>query len=188
MSSHHFVREDQEPALVVLSGSEKAYAHTQPLLEWSPLVIVTEEALEQVLTWGVKIDVIIAREEHKPDLLQRLTFFGPLKFVWRGAGEDSLTLALHFLLASKQRYVNIVTDHELFQQLDSWMMQLHIVIHQKDFRWSAIISGRFEKWLPANYAYVVREASGAREKFTTTQEGIIRLQRDAPFWFGEEVD
>lgn len=187
MSSHHFVREDQEPALIILSGSEQAHAQTQPLLEWSPLVIVAEEALEQVLDWGVKIDVVVAQEERKKYLLQRLTFFGPMKFVWRGVTEDNLTLALHFLLASKQRYVNIVTNNDLAQELDSWMMQLSIVIHQPDFRWSSVASGNFEKWLPANYRYVIREQADAVEKFETAQEGIISLKRNNPFWFGEEA-
>src|SRR5690606_13901028 len=61
MSSHHFVKEGQEPALLILDEVDSSLV--QPLLEWSPLVIVAEAAVHHVLAWGIKIDVLLASDE-----------------------------------------------------------------------------------------------------------------------------
>ena len=57
MSSHHFVKEDQEPALIIADASAVSFEKIQELLEWSPTVIVMESSLEMVLSWGIKMDV-----------------------------------------------------------------------------------------------------------------------------------
>jgi len=62
MSSHHFVKEQQEPALLILDTSV-SYETMSPLLEWSPTVLVTELAIDAVLSWGIKVDVILATSE-----------------------------------------------------------------------------------------------------------------------------
>ena len=43
MSSHHFVKEGQEPALLIMDALSLALI--EPLLEWAPQVIVCENAL-----------------------------------------------------------------------------------------------------------------------------------------------
>ena len=41
MSSHHIVRDDQEPALIIANGASCSNELLGQLLEWSPIVIVT---------------------------------------------------------------------------------------------------------------------------------------------------
>ena len=57
MSSHHFVKEGQEPALFILDNI--AFRYAESLLEWVPLVMVADSVLESVLQWGIKIDVVL---------------------------------------------------------------------------------------------------------------------------------
>jgi len=59
MSSHHVVREKQEPALIIANGAACSPDLLGQLLEWSPTVIVLDGALERVLDLGIKIDVIL---------------------------------------------------------------------------------------------------------------------------------
>ena len=59
MSSHHIVREKQEPALIIANGAECSEQLLGQLLEWSPTVVVLDGALDRVLSLGVKIDVIL---------------------------------------------------------------------------------------------------------------------------------
>lgn len=59
MSSHHVVREKQEPALVIANGEACSSDLLGQLLEWSPTVIVLDGALERALRLGIKIDVIL---------------------------------------------------------------------------------------------------------------------------------
>ena len=59
MSSHHIVRDDQEPALIIANGASCSEELIGQLLEWSPLVIVLDSAMDRVLELGIKIDVLL---------------------------------------------------------------------------------------------------------------------------------
>ena len=59
MSSHHIVRDDQEPALIIANGASCNEELLGQLLEWSPLVIVLDSAMERVLDLGIKVDVLL---------------------------------------------------------------------------------------------------------------------------------
>jgi thiamine pyrophosphokinase len=59
MSSHHIVREKQEPALLVLGMDNFSDELLGQLLEWSPTVIATEIMAEKLNANGIKIDCVI---------------------------------------------------------------------------------------------------------------------------------
>lgn len=59
MSSHHIVRNDQEPALIIANGESCSLELLNQLLEWSPFVIVLDSAIERVINLGIKVDVLI---------------------------------------------------------------------------------------------------------------------------------
>ena len=59
MSSHHIDRDDQEPALIIANGAACSEELLGQLLEWSPLVIVLDSAIERVLELGIKVDVLL---------------------------------------------------------------------------------------------------------------------------------
>ena len=80
MSSHHFVKEQQEPAVLILNTEGFSFDSISPLLEWVPTVLVAETCVEQVLTWVIKIDVILASQEFQQKNLQLLEEQYPLKF------------------------------------------------------------------------------------------------------------
>ena len=46
MSSHHFVKEQQEPAVFILEVEGISFETVAPLLEWSPTLLVAQEAVE----------------------------------------------------------------------------------------------------------------------------------------------
>ena len=59
MSSHHIVKDDQEPALIIANGASCATELMGQLLEWSPWVIVLDSAIERVLPLNIKVDVVL---------------------------------------------------------------------------------------------------------------------------------
>ena len=59
MSSHHIVRDDQEPALIIANGAVCKPELLGQLLEWSPLVVVLDSAMERVMELDVKVDVLL---------------------------------------------------------------------------------------------------------------------------------
>ena len=59
MSSHHIVRDDQAPALIIANGASCNPDLLGQLLEWSPLVIVLDSAMERVMKLDIKVDVLL---------------------------------------------------------------------------------------------------------------------------------
>lgn len=59
MSSHHIVRDKQEPALMIANGDSCNGELMGQLLEWSPYVLVLDGALDRVLQRGIKVDAVL---------------------------------------------------------------------------------------------------------------------------------
>ena len=59
MSSHHIVREKQEPALYIHHLGNFDEENLGQLLEWSPTIVVAASEYEKALSLGIKIDVVI---------------------------------------------------------------------------------------------------------------------------------
>src|SRR5690349_14901404 len=109
MSSHHFVKEGQEPALLILDPF--ALDPIEPLLEWAPLVVVVDQALEKVWHWGFKIDVVVTIPEQIEELTNRVAHQMPLTILHSRTNESALTTALSFLKEKKQSSVNIIAEN-----------------------------------------------------------------------------
>lgn len=185
MSSHHIVREDQEPALLMIDADAIAFEKIQQLLEWSPTIMVAGQALEKVASWGIKIDVILTHPAERASL----SFFVDEQnsVQWVDSTHSALEDGLNYFLSTKQQNVNLVmlaTDH-LFFMVEQWAQRLSLSIFDRDMRWSLIAKGKFEKWFPNGSVYQVREGDQSLRK-VVTQDGIVTLERSHLFWVGEE--
>jgi len=141
MSSHHFVKEQQEPALLILDVSNISFETISPLLEWSPTVLVAESAIDAVLSWGIKIDLLLAREEYQKSHITLLEEQYPVKFMT--VKEDKfLEEGLHFLIASKHGAVNVVGyDHTKVTELETLINLIDIVIIDGPIRYFPVKKG-----------------------------------------------
>jgi hypothetical protein len=194
MSSHHFVREGQEPALLILDPVELSLA--EPLLEWAPLVIVTSRALENVLEWSIKIDAIIAGPELIDHLKEKLLAQAPLTII-ESTPDAIFETALYFSIASKQRAVSILTNDALsaIERAKDFIDKLGINVLSDSCKWSAISSGIFRKWLPAGARLQLYGLPGisfnnlkkSGEEAEVLTDGIVEVNHPAPFWVGEAV-
>lgn len=195
MSSHHFVKEGQEPALFI----QHAVSHRliEPLLEWAPLVIVAGSVIEEVLVWGIKIDVVLT--DHMADELSlRLADQMPVRIIEFESEPGIQTALYHFLKSEGQKNVTIVSDHtpvwmEFLQDkedLDS------VVIVQETARWLSVKSGWFEKWLPADsqlevlpasieHPYEVKGADSQGDKLIVKADSMVSIKSRRRFWVGE---
>jgi thiamine pyrophosphokinase len=59
MSSHHFVKEGQEPALIIANGESCSYELLVSVMEWCPLVVVLDGAYERVKKLQIQPDIVI---------------------------------------------------------------------------------------------------------------------------------
>jgi thiamine pyrophosphokinase len=59
MSSHHIVKDKQEPALIIANGEACSEEKLGQLLEWSPFVVVLDGAIKRVCDLKIKADVLL---------------------------------------------------------------------------------------------------------------------------------
>ena len=183
MSSHHIIREDQEPALLIMDALAVEFEQVQELLEWSPTVMVAERVLTEVLGWGIKIDVVIAREENISNLTTSLLDQSPVRLISYNPLEEALPTALSFLIASKQKAVNIIATESL-ESFESFT-SLDISVFQSGKRWSFIRNGSYEKWFPAGRIVRLFPTNGQPD-IKTERDGLVTINREKGFWVSEE--
>ena len=193
MSSHHFVKEGQEPALFIFEALSLEIA--QPLLEWVPTVVVADSAVEDVLQWGIKIDIVLQRKVPFRELEEMLANQTPIRII-RCKTDNVVAEGLRFLIQNHSAAVSLIAepDAELFKELEKFIHQLQIGVFSKTQKWSAIVS-KFEKWLPAGSKIVVKAhpSSGLQlqgltqkgEEWETTTAGLVQAQARSAFWVGE---
>ena len=182
MSSHHIVRENQEPALLIVDAHAVSFEVIQELLEWSPTVLVTEKALQEVMTWGIKIDVVIALDASIPKLTESLHDQFPLKLISCQGEVDAIATALYFLIAAKQKAVNIVSSERL-ENFEPFA-DLDVSVLQSGKRWSFIRSCIYQKWFPIGRE--VHVFPHDQDTLKTTQDGTVVIRKENGFWVAEE--
>jgi thiamine pyrophosphokinase len=158
MSSHHIVRDDQEPALIIANGASCSFELLGQLLEWSPLVVVLDNAIERVLQLNIKVDVLLGDfdDDFNPETYKEKQF--PLEIV-HAPNQDKTDLekAFEYLIEKGHKAVNVVwatgkrTDHTItnITNIVSYRNSLKIVIlddHSKVF----LLPNTFNKWYTKN--------------------------------------
>ena len=158
MSSHHIVRDDQEPALIIANGAACSSELLGQLLEWSPFVIVLDSAIERVLELGIKVDVLLGDFDRgfDPEYYKDKQF--PLEIVYApDQNKTDLEKAFDYLIERKIPMVNVVwatgkrADHTItnLTNIVRYRDLLKIVIiddHSKIF----LLPSKFEKWYTEN--------------------------------------
>ena len=193
MSSHHIVKENQEPALLILNTEAIPFEKLQELLEWSPTVIVTESSLEKAVGWGIKIDVVLAAAERIQSLTQTLQHQVPIQFVSFENDKEIITNVIEFLKSSHQKAVNVLANSwGDFEKLQIANLDCELFFEGK--RWSFAKDGRFRKWYERDTQLYVYPNSvefysitGASKSLSPENNGIVQLESVLPFWVGEEV-
>jgi thiamine pyrophosphokinase len=157
MSSHHIVRDDQEPALIIANGAACDPELLGQLLEWSPLVVVLDSAIERVLELGIKVDVLLGDFDHGFDPEIYRTSQYPIEIVYApDQNKTDLEKAFDYLIQRQIPAANVVwatgkrADHTItnLTNIVRYRNLLKIVIlddHSKIF----LLPNKFEKWYTA---------------------------------------
>jgi thiamine pyrophosphokinase len=186
MSSHHIVREKQEPALLIMNLDGFESENLGQILEWSPTVIVQEDIYELADSLAIKIDGVLTSN---PDFLAQentriiLTDTDPL--------ED----CLKFLVGEGYPAVNIITKEFTLKDYALFVEDIDIVVFIGDQKIFPVRSG-FSKWQPAGEdVHLLHEinnlsTSGLKAKeehiLETEKDGFYSLTFDQPFIFISE--
>ena len=187
MSSHHIVREKQEPALLIMNLDGFESEHLGQILEWSPTVIVSEDIYELADSLALKIDAVITRDpgfnaQESTRLI--LTDTEPL--------ED----ALKYLVGENYPAVNIITKNFILKDYALFVNDIDIVVFIAGKKIFPVRSG-FSKWQPAGeQIHLLHEVNnlkisglivGADHVLKTEKDGFYSLTFDQPFMFIAET-
>ncbi|MFY7735030.1 MAG: thiamine diphosphokinase [Bacteroidia bacterium] len=158
MSSHHIVRDEQEPALIIANGQSCSFELMGQLLEWSPIVMVLDGAIHSVLELGIKIDVVLGDFDKTENWEELLANQQPVEVVHTpDQNKTDLEKGLDYLIAKGHKAVNILwatgkrADHAInnLSTLVKYKNQITIVMlddHSRIFN----LPTHFTKWYPAN--------------------------------------
>jgi thiamine pyrophosphokinase len=161
MSSHHIVKDKQEPALIIANGASCKFELLEQLLGWSPFVVVLDGAIERVLDLGIKVDVLLGdfdRGEVDLEKIKKDQF--PIEIIHTPDQEKTdLEKGIEFLIKRGFPAVNILwatglrMDHTLANvfNLIKYKNQIKLILlddHSKIIPLNAK-EHAFEKWYAA---------------------------------------
>lgn len=195
MSSHHIVRENQEPALLIANAKAISFEKIQELLEWMPTVVVLSTEIEQVIAWGIKVDVVIAPSSEMTQWRDKLVDQSPIRIISYNPGDDPIVTAFYFLTASKATAVNCLLGGKDDLKRIEASSTLDIEAFTDNILWSYLKKGHFEKWFPAGTVlYLLPEEMKSEfpqffsGNYRTSEDGMVSLKSSCPFWIGEELN
>jgi thiamine pyrophosphokinase len=158
MSSHHFVKDKQEPALIIANGQECSDELLGQLLEWNPFVVVLDNAIYRVLDRGIKPDLWLGDFDQAHDFEAIKNRVYPLEIVHTpDQDKTDLEKALDLLVERNYPAANIVwatgrrADHTItnITNLVRHKNKIKTVIFD-DYSRIFPLAESFEKWYPAH--------------------------------------
>ncbi|GAB2701450.1 thiamine diphosphokinase [Mucilaginibacter koreensis] len=171
MSSHHIVREKQEPALLILSLTGFDTEHLGQLLEWSPTLIAAAPVADDLLAADIHIDYLLTDNADTPPAQPGLQII-------TAAPDDFLKAGLNFLIEKGYPAVNLITHEFEPQVYETYWESINLVIYCMQQKAYAVKSG-FEKWLPAKtHLYIFNPPVDLNRKNLLLQSGNAWLVPD----------
>lgn len=194
MSSHHFVREGQEPALLI-TGHAK-FSSVEGLLEWAPTIMISADSVEAVLSWGIRIDAVLGKESETAHIRNRFAEEQIVDII-EVPGEGSLFgAATDYLLNRRQNQLAVVADSftDIRPVVESQLSRISVVVLDNDFRWIPV-QQEFRKWSSQSTVYRVVSSEGSTFEteglrsdlggYVAEYDGLIRVVAHGLIWIGE---
>ncbi|TDG37576.1 thiamine pyrophosphokinase [Pedobacter changchengzhani] len=168
MSSHHIVKEKQEPALYIDELGDFDEELLGQLLEWSPTLLVNAEGYDKVLSLGLKVDVLVNGD---PQNTQENTKVIQAKF-------EPLIVAINYLVAEKYPAVNVITNTFEIERFGCFSDKINLVVFTAKSKHYTIKSG-FSVWKPAGIEFqIFGNADVEMSNVKEINERIFEVEKD----------
>ncbi|MFZ4261425.1 hypothetical protein ACFRAE_05240 [Sphingobacterium sp. HJSM2_6] len=142
MSSHHIIRENQEPALFIADYFSLSTEHLGQLLEWSPTLLALASQYDFLQSAGIKVDVLLAPSETIIDDLEEHT-----EIIYYG---NSYWQTLFTYLQEKKNVNLHILSQELdFKALEPWLELFTINVLRGNRK--VLFQKEYHKWLPKGF-------------------------------------
>ncbi|MGY8982666.1 MAG: hypothetical protein ACKVJ9_09535 [Cytophagales bacterium] len=152
MSSHHFVKENQEPALIIDHLTAFPFSKLEDLLEWAPQVICLSDAVPEALMYQFKIDVImgidldVSTYTDFQDHIECISLTGNL---WEGV--------ISYLNKLKVPGAYFITDqahaHQLINQMKPYAPYFDLQVISPEQRYILSRKKLWKKWISGSGRY-----------------------------------
>lgn len=194
MSSHHIIRDEQEPALLLQDTACCSYELIQQLLEWSPSLAVTEEVIPEVLNWGIKIEIVFCRSENMVYLMRQLQNQIPVEIVPLH-GLSYLEKAIHFFAEKKYPALNIISAFDKESIPQELPEKPVLMFFDQDYKIFYCRQGKWSKWVASNAVFRMYTPTEFESENLTlhgsdlypAKEGFVKIHAKQPFWLAEKV-
>ncbi len=147
MSSHHFVKEKQEPSLLISSADYYNDEYVGQLLEWCPIVIVPDFLVSFIASKGIKIDIVLQIGFSNKDLNDIYYTQVNSRIIEIENKENWVQETIEILVQEKHNALNIIGDG-LYQLQRFFIKKIQIVVYSNKQKQYSIPSV-FNKWYKA---------------------------------------
>jgi hypothetical protein len=181
MSSHHIVKERQEPALYIHQLGDFSEEYLGQLLEWSPTLIVNSTEYEKIISLGLKVDIVLNPVENPGSFQENTkTIMGP--------GDDFNTV-LNYLISEKYPAVNMIVTENKLSDLDYYIPLIDLVLFNGNRKTYTVTSG-FKVWRPKGSIYYIDvnayfETSNLKQnegdEFEVINDGFVEFVFNVPY-------
>lgn len=154
MSSHHIVKDKQEPALIIANGEACSYELLSQLLEWSPTVLVLDGAITRVLELGIKVDFVLGDFDSTKNIEELLIDQQPIKIIHTpDQNKTDLEKGIEYLINEGHKAINILwatgrrADHTItnITNMVRYKSDVSLVLYD-DYSKIFCLPKHFEKW------------------------------------------
>ena len=195
MSSHHIVRDEQEPALLIIGLNAGIGEVLAGLLEWSPTVILPEYLIDNAISLGFKFDTVLHNTKNEYALTTYLHEHLPIKFIESPNGQW-FDYSYSYLCSRGYDGLNIYTDVFDRTVTEFLSLKLPTVIYDRCFKWH-FVNGQYSKWYTQSQelrllgdkytldGIVSNESEG--HQFTVLADGKVSINASEPVWLGEKI-
>ncbi|MHB1278897.1 MAG: thiamine diphosphokinase [Bacteroidia bacterium] len=157
MSSHHVVKDKQEPALIIANGESCSMELLGQLLEWSPTVLVLDGAAHRVEELGIKIDVLLGDFDRIRDLHGFEQRQQPVRIIHTpDQNATDLEKAIEWLIQEGYPSANIVwatgkrADHTVNNMMSLFKYSSKIdLVMLDDYSRIFALPKSYKKWYPS---------------------------------------
>lgn len=157
MSSHHIVRDNQEPALIIANGADCSEELLQQLMEWSPFVLALDGAVHRLLDRSIRFDAWLGDFDSSEGLDEKaMAKMGSIQRIWaEDQDKTDLHKGIEFLISKGHSAANIIwgtgrrADHTFNNMATLWRYNEQITLSMLDDH-SRIypLQRKFKKWYP----------------------------------------
>ncbi len=191
MSSHHVIREGQEPPVLIMDAVAAENPLLPDLLEWSPVIIALPDAVPAILLQQIKIDILLCSPDDLSRWKQVFRERYPVTLIGMSAGDQLPGVLMGILEKYNSGIIYAFTDSQENTALLSKLEK--VVCFIRDQRWSWFRQGNFRKWMRKGDELEIVGEYGDFEggeligsnRIRQTEDGIIFIKQLKNAWILE---